>query len=359
MEGSTLINRKLFLCRAEIVFLIGLLLLSLKNVRMLFQLNLQSFIWLQPTLAWSDVFLSSPVQLRCSVLAWRFSSEWNVNMAPLASQPELRHQDLTRKFPFFSIIILFFVFLLDQNRTNTAPAVCFSCQVDFNLSTGWQCHYWHYVAIINYLNWRHSSLITPPCQLTSKWKSCNNILSALSSGCFPVRGEGDQRYSSGYRETQSRQGVFLTPGNIGGRIMSEYGGGGGGVVWGNVSGKFWLCFLQCRITPDWLFMFNQQYSHAELGGVSGCARLAVGRINVRYLGWNIINIICCSVRVIPFISYGGWNHLLPNLGEWFGQTKLFFSQNMEIRAGGIKLQESNNLHGKMLYLVLKIGYWIN
>ena len=127
----------------------------------------------------------------CSVLAFRFSSEWNVNTAPVATQD--RHQDLTRKFPFFSIIILFFVFLAgpEQNKHSQAAARRHwlqNCPVI-------KC--WHYVAIINYLNWwGDSGGVCPPDWHQNERVELFPTFSAqfwflVSVFPFPVRAESE------------------------------------------------------------------------------------------------------------------------------------------------------------------------
>jgi|OM-RGC.v1.037402993 hypothetical protein len=46
----------------------------------------------------------------------------------------------------------------------------------------------------------------------------------------------------------------------------------------------------------------------------------------------------------------------PTLENDLDRQNCFSVKIWKLGLRGIKLQESNNLHGKMLYLVLKIGY---
>ena len=127
-------------------------------------------------------------------------------MAPLASQPELRHQDLTRKFPFFSIIILFFVFLAgpEQNKHKTKrPRDDTDCKIVQLLSAGITLQL--LIILIGEGTLEVCVLLTD-----IKMKELNYFQhSQLSSGfwflCFLSRCEPSPSYSSGYRETEGRQ----------------------------------------------------------------------------------------------------------------------------------------------------------
>ena len=194
MKGSTLINRKLFLSRAEIVFLIGGYSAQLEECLMLFLLNLQ------PLFDYSQLWLVRMFSFHhhhhgCSVLAFRFSSQWK----PQYGSTQRDRLDKEISFLFnYNFYSLFFLPCLSRTNTAHLSPVFF-----FPPARNWLkiVHCWHWVAIINYLNCRGV------CGVTSKWKSWN--ISNIPSSVLVVSRCDDpsQSYSSGYRETQSRHTV--------------------------------------------------------------------------------------------------------------------------------------------------------
>ena len=93
--------------------------------------------------------------LRCSVLAFRFSQEWDVNMA--LGTPHRLDKEIS-----FSIIILFFVFLAGQNKQRRRPAV-FLAIVHCLAS-------WPPIANINCFNMRGRTF-----EMTAKWQTGNSV----------------------------------------------------------------------------------------------------------------------------------------------------------------------------------------
>ena len=247
---------------------------------MLFQLNLQPLFDYSPGCFPS---ITRAAAHHRSVLAFRFSSEWKRQYGRVVWRTPGLDKEIS--FLFNYNFILCFLVGPQQNKHCPPPGPVFC-------GPGWLTDL--STAITGITLQLLIILIADGVwgQWTSKWKSWNisHILSSVLV-VFPlgakllIGNSGDSRPPDGFcgHREHLRENYEWMRGGGEGRVA--------GAVGGNVSGNFWFCFLQSRITPDWLFMFNQQCRPAERCGVSGS--LPGWDINVRYLGWNI-NIICCS-----------------------------------------------------------------